>query len=249
MSVRCVVRQVERRRLTEEIVDQLVSSLASGKLKRGDKLPPERVLMKQLGVGRSSLREAIGTLSLTGVLTVRPGSGTYITISQEEFLSKPLSWGIPMGYSRVQELIEARHTLEQAIAGMAAERASEADVAKISDQLAQMKNNRGNLRKVMKADVSFHTEIAKASNNTVLLNFMLQIRKLLQSWMEKAFSVPGVYDSTIEEHGEILNAIEMHDVERARAAVSKHLSSVGDVLTSVVLPKAAVEPNPSGKPK
>ncbi|UCH42441.1 MAG: FadR family transcriptional regulator, partial [Dehalococcoidales bacterium] len=63
------VKPIKRRRLTDQIVDQLVSLIADGKLKKGDKLPVERELTEQFGVGRSSLREAIGALLLTGVLT------------------------------------------------------------------------------------------------------------------------------------------------------------------------------------
>jgi len=243
MSIERHVRQVERRRLTEEIVDQLVSLIASGRLKPGDKLPPERVLMKQLGVGRSSLREAIGSLSLMGVVTVRPGSGTHVAVSGEEFLAKPLSWGIPMGRGRLQELIEARRVLEEAIAGLAAEKASEAEITEMRYHLAQMKTNRRNQRKVVKADLSFHIAMARASHNTMLLGFLRQIRNLLRSWVEKALLVPGVYDSTLEEHSEILSAVEARDVEGARLALRRHLKSVGDALASVVLARTSSDTN------
>jgi len=235
------IKQVERSRLTEKIVDRIVSLIASGELKRGDKLPPERVMMKQLGVGRSSLREAIESLSLMGVLTRHPGSGTHVSVSGEEFLAKPLSWGIPLGRGRLQELIEARRILEEAITALAAEKASEAEIAEIRHYLAEMKANHRNRRKVIKADLSFHIAMAKASHNTVLLGFITQIRNLLRSWIDKALLVPGVYDSTVEEHSEILSAIEAHDVEGARLALRSHLKSVGDALISIVLTRTSPE--------
>ena len=244
MPTRLGLNQVKRRRLTEEIVDQIVSLIVSGKLKRGNKLPPERELMKQLGVGRSSLREAIGSLSLIGVLVVRPGSGTYVTVSREEFLAKPLSWGIPMGQARTQELVEARRILEEAIAGLAAERASEADIAEMRYHLTQMKTNRRHLRKVINADMSFHETLAKASHNSLLLSFLLQIGNLLRSWKEETLLIPGVYDSAVEEHEKILSAIEEHNAERARAALCRHLESVGDALASVVLKRTPSDTSP-----
>ena len=234
------VKQVERRRLTEEVVNELVSLIASGKLKRGDKLPPERVLTKQLGVGRSSLREAIGSLSLTGVLSVRPGSGTYVTFSGEEFLAKPLRWGIPIGHGRVQELVEARTILEQATAALAAERASEAEIAEIRHYLTLMEKNRKNLRKATKADVSFHIAIAQASHNAILVSFIQQIRNLLQSWVDKAFLIPGIYDSAIVQHAQILSEIEARNTDGARAALCKHLDLVGDTLASVAFDEDAL---------
>lgn len=235
------IKQVERRQLTEAIVDRLVSLIARGKLKRGDKLPPERVLMKQLGVGRSSLREATGSLSLMGVLTKHPGSGTHVNASREEFLAKPLSWGIPMGRGKIQELIEARCILEEAIAGLAAEKASEAEIAEMRQHLTHMEANRRSLRKVIKADMSFHIAMAKASHNTVLLGLFTQIRNLLRSWIGKTVVVPGVYDSALEQHAEILRAIEARDAEGARSALRRHLKSVGDALASAVLTR--VTPN------
>jgi len=234
------IMQVERRRLTEGVLDQLVSLIAGGKLKPGDKLPPERLLAKQLGVGRSSLREAIGSLVLTGVLSVRPGSGTYVTISGEEFLAKPLRWGIPMGRGKVQELVEARNIVEQATVTLAAERASEAEIAAIRHHLTLMEKNRGNLHKAARADVSFHLAIAQASHNAMLESFIQQVRNLLQSWVDKAMLIPGTYDSVIKQHSQILREIEARNADGARAALSKHLELVGDVLASVAFDEDAL---------
>lgn len=219
--------------MTEEIIDRLVLLIANGALKPGDKLPPERELMRQLGVGRSSLREAIGTLSLTGVLTVRPGSGMYVTVSPEEFLAKPLGWGIPFGRGRVQEIVEARRILERAIVALAAERASETELAEMRYHLFQMNTSRRSLRKVITADISFHAALAKASHNDVLQSLFLQIRNLLRSFTEKVLSVPGAYDSVISGHGEIFRAVEAHDVEGAQSALCRHLDLVGGILAAL----------------
>ncbi len=110
------VKRIERKRLTDQIVEQLVLLIRRGKLKSGDKLPTERELMNQVGVGRSSLREAIGALLLTGVLTSRPWHGTYVNTSSGKLLSKTLGWRIESGSEKVEELIEARIILEQAMA-------------------------------------------------------------------------------------------------------------------------------------
>src|SRR3989339_1478998 len=90
--------RIERKRVTDQIIDQMISMITDGKFKPGDKLPPEPALMEQFGVGRSSLREAIGALSLIGMLTVRPGYGTHVSASLGESASKPLRWGMFMGW-------------------------------------------------------------------------------------------------------------------------------------------------------
>ena len=189
--------------------------------------------MQKLGVGRSSLREAIGSLALTGVLTVRPGSGTTVTLSHEKFLAKPLGWGLPMGRGRIQELMEARRFLEQTIVALAAERASDTEIAEMRYHLLRMNNSRKNLRKVINADMAFHATLAKASHNDVFVSLFLQIRNLLRSFTEKVLLVPGAYEPVISGHGEIFRAIEARDAEGAQTALSKHLDLVSNILAPV----------------
>jgi DNA-binding GntR family transcriptional regulator len=83
-----VSTQIEKRRLTDLVIDQLVAMITKGGLQAGDKLPPEPELMKRFGVGRGSLREAVGALPLIGLLTVRPGSGTQVSMSASDKAAK-----------------------------------------------------------------------------------------------------------------------------------------------------------------
>lgn len=227
---------VERKRLTDHIIDHFLSLFATGKLRRGDKLPPEHVLMKQFGVGRSSLREAIGALSLVGLLTVRPGHGTHVNMSADEFLAKPLRWGLSMiGRDRVHELIEARIALEQNIVRLAAERATEEDLTEIRYWHNQLRAVKRPGRKGIQADLSFHAALAKASHNDVLRRFHAELRQPLRSWMEQKAALVGGYDLTISQHEAILKAVETQDVEGAEAAMRTHLESVGERLLAALL--------------
>lgn len=227
---------MERKRLTDQIIDHFLSLFAAGKLRRGDKLPAEHVLMKQFGVGRSSLREAIGALSLVGLLTVRPGHGTHVDMSADEFLAKPLRWGLSMiGSDRVHELIEARIALEQTIAGLAAERATDEELADIRYWHNQLRAVRRPGRKGIQADLSFHAALAKASHNDVLRRFHAELRQPLRSWMEQKAALVGGYDLTISQHEAILKAVEGRDVKTAEAAMRAHLESVGERLLAALL--------------
>lgn len=230
------ITRVERRHLKDQIVEQLVSMILNGKLKQGDKLPPEHVLMKQFGVGRGSLREAIGALSLMGVLTVRPGHGTHVAYSPDGFITKPLSWGLMMaGREKVHELVEARTVLEQAIVGLAAQRATDEDIAEMRHHHAQLKAAKKAGRKAVQADLSFHTALAKASHNDILVRLLIGMRHLIRTWMEQKATAVGGYDLVKEEHEEILRAIEAHDVERAQSALRNHLDSVGERLARILI--------------
>ena len=232
--------RIERRRLTDQIIEQLITMIAEGKFAPGDKLPPEHRLMKDFGVGRSSLREAVGALSLIGLLSVSPGRGTHVSIASGEFLAKPLRWGmLMMQRDRIHELIEARIVLEQAIVGMAVERADEEDLKEIRQQHNLLKKGRNSKRKAIQADFSFHFALAKASRNSVLSRFLAELRQPIRHWMEKKASALGEYDYKIalKHHEAILQAIESHDAKAAQAAMSKHLESVKDQLTALLTDK------------
>jgi GntR family transcriptional repressor for pyruvate dehydrogenase complex len=228
--------RIERKRLTDQIIDQLIAMVADGKLKPGDKLPSETALMEQFGVGRSSLREAIGALSLIGMLTVRPGHGTHVAPSVGESFSKPLRWGMFVSWhEKLHEFIEARISLEQTLVGMAAERATEADIAEILRGLNLLKSSKLSKRRAIQADLVFHMAIANASHNSVLTRFLEELRQPVKNWMEQKASLFGGYDSVFEQHELIYNAILARNPERAQKAMREHLKAVGERLTAALL--------------
>ena len=228
--------RVERKRLTDQIIDQLTSMIADGRFKPGDKLPPEPVLMEQFGVGRSSLREAVGALSLIGILTVRPGRGTHVSASAGESLSKPFRWGMFISWrEKLHEFIEARINLEQVLVGMAAERATEAEIEEIKSSHNLLKGSKVTKRKVIQADLVFYMSIAKASHNSVLARFLEELRQPVKNWMEQKASFFGGYDEVFEQHDRILEAIQARDPGKAQKAIKEHLESAGEMLTAALM--------------
>ncbi len=235
------VKRIERKRLTDQIVEQLVLLIRRGKLKSGDKLPTERELMNQFGVGRSSLREAIGALLLTGVLTSRPWHGTYVNTSSGKLLSKTLGWRIESGSEKVEELIEARIILEQAMAGLSAARATEEDIAEMRHYHDLLKSLEEGKQKAVQvqADLSFHFALAKSSRNATLFGFLSEFRNLMLLWMQQTVRPESTYHvhDIIKQHDAILEAVEAHDTERARAALRNHLEASANNLSSILLHK------------
>ena len=178
--------RIQRKRLSDQIIDNLISMIASGELKPGDKLPPEPELMEQFGVGRGSIRQAIGALELIGLITVRPGHGTHVTHSNDKIQAKSIGWSLlTIGHEKIRELVEARVELEQAIVKLAAERATEEEIAEIKAQQKKLKEAKRSGRKLIRADLGFHTALAKASQNSVLLRFLSELRQPIRHWMEQ----------------------------------------------------------------
>jgi len=232
--------RIERKRLTDQIIDQVTAMIESGKFKPGDKLPPEPVLMEQFGVGRSSLREAIGALSLIGMLSVRPGRGTHVAAQAGDAASKPLRWGMFLSWrEKLHEFVEARIALEETLVGMAAQRASEEDIEEIRRCHGLLKGTRTTGRKAIQADLVFHMAIANASHNSILARFLEELRHPVRNWMEQKGSLVGGYDRVYDQHDAILTAILARDPVGAQRAMRAHLESVGERLTAALLERRA----------
>jgi GntR family transcriptional repressor for pyruvate dehydrogenase complex len=232
--------KIQKRRLTDQIVETLVSMIAGGTFKPGDKLPPESELMKQFEVGRSSIREAVGALSLIGLLSVNHGRGTRVTISLNEALSKSLGWVIStMGREKVRELVEARIELEQTIVRLAVDRGTEEDLAEIRYHHEQLQTAKRGSKKLAQADLAFHTALAKASHNDILIRVISELRQPMRRWMEQKASVDWGYDKVLEQHEAILEAIEARDAQKAQAALREHLEITGRRLIAILLERCS----------
>src|SRR6202161_3770051 len=114
--------------LTAAAFEQLISHVVKGNWKPGDRIPAERELCQQLGIARTSLREALKAMELVGMLDSRVGDGTFVC-DRSEFLSRPLLWAFTgTDHAELRDIMEAREFLERDLAGLAAERASEAEI-------------------------------------------------------------------------------------------------------------------------
>jgi GntR family transcriptional regulator, transcriptional repressor for pyruvate dehydrogenase complex len=218
-----VLTPVTRTTLTADICRQMVSHLIRGVWDEGEKIPAERDLCQQLGVGRASLREALKALEIMGMIETRLGDGTYVC-KRSDFFSRPLLWAIVSGSEAdARELIEARIFIEVELAGLAAERAEAEDLARLSELLERMVKAKKNSQEFVKADVDFHLEIARAASNSILMNALQLIRNLLQRWILSAVAVKGVPEKACAQHKRLLEAIKSGDDVAARKEMRKHL--------------------------
>ena len=132
---------VKGRRLYEDIVQQFSSLIRQGVLKPGERLPSERVLAEQLQVSRSSVREAIRSLELQGLVISKRGSGTFINTDNLEsmvaLIASTLTSGADTGVDNLKHIFEMRHMLEPQIAALAAQRANEQEVAELESILEE----------------------------------------------------------------------------------------------------------------
>jgi GntR family transcriptional repressor for pyruvate dehydrogenase complex len=217
-----------------EVTRRLLDYIASGAVAQGDRLPPERQLSSLMGVGRSAVREALAALEILGIVTVRPGSGTYLSGGTSELLPQTLSWGILLHSDKTRELIEVRHGLETQAARLAATHASDAARARLVEHTATMEHSVDDFAKFVTADMLFHQELALAANNVLLRDLLQNVRSLIRIWVERALDDADHAKLTIDEHRAILAAIEARDPKAAAAAMDRHMHSAANRLLATL---------------
>ena len=218
------MKTIERMNLTKSIIDQFETLISEGTLKPGEKLPPETKLAEELSVSRPALREALRALELVGVIQKKSGDGTYIS---EDIVSEPVKFMFLMKKNETHKLFEARKVLETGLAGIAAERRSDEDIKKMRAALDEMKKYlRSSRKKFLKGDMDFHIAIIKATQNEILGGLSIPLNELLWEGRAKKSHTLEVLVKSIEQHEEILKAIERYDSALASKMILKHLDYV-----------------------
>jgi len=225
-----------RVRLSDSIALQVEELIVEGKLGPGHALPPERVLAKQFGVSRPSLREALLRLEARGLLRVQRGGRFAVTDVTAPTITDPLVHLLKRHPGAEQDVLEMRHGLEMVAAYFAAQRATRDDQRRLRrafDQMLKTRARRDSLADA-EADADFHLAVAEASHNVALVHVMRGIYNLLRMCMHHAWDVmyrePDSVRLLHEQHKALLDAIFAGNADRAREAAHLHLSFVRETL-------------------
>lgn len=228
------VRLLPRTTLTEAAFEQLIAYVVKGTWKAGDRLPPERELCQQFGIARTSLREALKAMELVGMLDSRVGDGTFVC-ARSEFLSRPLLWAFTgTDHEELVEIMEARMLVEENLAGLAAERGSDEEIARIQDAVTQMREALAAGHSVLEADMAFHLAVARAAHNDVLHNAVQLLRNITRQWLSYKVEIPNVAAGVYKWHQKIYRAIASRRPATARTAMRKHLEEASQLVIQVV---------------
>ena len=207
-----------------QVVDHVRDLIASGVLKSGDRLPPERELARSLKISRSSLRAGIGFLSAMGVLKSRHGAGTFVSSGPPALDSSSLTvLGALHGFLPWQ-MFEARLVIESAVAGLAAERANDEHIAELAEEVAEMYASMDDPQQYLIHDVRFHRTISRAAGNPILGALMETVTASLYD--TRRMTVDNAVDlkESAELHREIYRAIRSRNPAQARQAMERHLN-------------------------
>ena len=222
--------KIQTKKVYMKIVEQVRDLIKEGRLKPGDKLPPEQVLAEEFGTSRPSVREALSALEILGITESRGGKGNFI----KDHLETPL---YEQKFRELEEeespfeLLEARKVVETEMVGLAAKKATEEEIAAIQESLDKMKSAMTNIPEIMEFDREFHINIARAAHNSLLFSMMIFLADLSKEklWInlkEKSWSIPGRPQKYFKEHNEILKSIKNKDSKSARNRMYEHLAGV-----------------------
>lgn len=206
-------KNIERKKLGDQVIHQLQEKISLGELKAGEKIPTETELMTLFGVGRSTVREAVRVLAKAGLLEVRQGDGTYVLDRTNNL--EPLEHRLRR--ASILEVYEVRRALELEIAKLAARRRSEEDLLAMRESLAKRREARrvNDKRSYVDADLLFHLAIAAASKNSVLTDLYFSFSNTVRDALDKLISDQELHKNQISIHEQLLAAIERQDEQAA----------------------------------
>src|SRR3954469_11552766 len=221
--------------VTDEAIEKIKEMIISGALRPGDRLPREADLASDLGLSRSSLREAVRALSLVRILDVRQGDGTYVSSLAADTLLEALNFIVEFHHdASVLELLEVRRILEPAASARAAVRISAESVDHLAAILGRA-NADSPVEDLVKADVEFHRAIALAAGNSVLASLIESLSAPTQrARVWRGMTQEGALHRTLDEHRAIFDAIARRDPEMARTWATVHVAGVEEWLRSAL---------------
>jgi GntR family transcriptional regulator, transcriptional repressor for pyruvate dehydrogenase complex len=221
--------------VTDEAIEKIKSMIVSGALRAGDKLPREADLAAELGLSRSSLREAVRALALVNILDVRQGDGTYVTSLQVPLLLEALSFIVDFHRdATVLEFLRVRRILEPAATAMAAERITPEQIAELRALLDRLGPHPG-VEELVANDLEFHRKIVACSGNAVLCSLLETLSgPTTRARVWRGLTQSGATERTLSEHRAIVDALAAGEPEVARSWATVHIAAVEEWLAAAL---------------
>ena len=173
-------KAIKRDSLSKQVSDKLESMIESGEYKVGEKIPTEPELMKIFDVSRNTVREAVQSLTWSGILEVKQGAGTFVRSSSR------FNANMKQKYDKesISDLTEARKCIEVTIAHLAAHRREDEDISSIKEAYNKRKELKAGQKENTKADIEFHMSIAHACHNKIMIDLYESLCHYLEKHIE-----------------------------------------------------------------
>ena len=229
---------IQRRKLSEAVLDRLSERIAAGEFPPGEQLPSERDLMEEYGVGRPAVREALQSLERSGIIAITHGDRARVAVPSAQMLVAQITGGaqhlLRIAPDSLGNLKEARVFLEAGLARLAAERATDAGIIALRARLERQRQMRAHPPRFLEADMAFHQQIAAMTGNPIFPAVVEGMLGWLGAHYRSLVRAPGAESLTLAEHERILAAIAARDPAQAEAAMREHLTRANALYQSLL---------------
>lgn len=218
------MKPIRKVRLFDSVIDAIREMINEDHFEPGDKFYSENELTKHLQVSRSSIREAIRILEVTGQVTVRQGKGIFIADTNSVKFEPFVSW-LKTNEQSIVDNFEVRLIIEPKAAAFAAEKADFEDIRRLEEACARFSGfaEAGKTTEIIKCDRDFHRWLAGATKNATLHVLMKSMTTSMPNGWISSLHTPGRIRKTIHEHRAILDAVKNRDKGGAENAMTLHL--------------------------
>jgi DNA-binding FadR family transcriptional regulator len=223
-NAKLTLSPVTRRKLTATVAEQLLAAIRE--LPAGTKVPSERELTKELGVGRSTVREALNGIAMLGIVEIRHGQGVFVTgeappDGEPSAISAALERGV------TNEFIEARLIVEVEVARLAARRRTDDDLARLEAALVEQESRlRGDVDALVHVAAHFNVLLADAAHNEVLSAMIQSFVALMVERGPRVYQLEGFGEWDLQEHRGLYTAVLDRDPERAAKLMREHIEEL-----------------------
>jgi GntR family transcriptional regulator, transcriptional repressor for pyruvate dehydrogenase complex len=218
-------KTIKKKSTLEIVIQQIKLEIKNGNLKSGERLPSERELSDQLGVSRTSIREAVKALSFAGYLKVIQGKGTYILDAANKYNDVVDLFSKLSNYS-LDCLMETRIMLESEFARIAALNANEDEISLIENIFKEIVNSK-DINSFFVKDLEFHLTIADATHNPIMSGLMKIITEMLYKETQKIISISKyTRKNTIEITRKLVRAIKQRNALEAKKLMADHIRDI-----------------------
>ncbi len=220
---------IEKKKLSDSVIEEIQRMIESGELKEGDKLPNQLEFAAQLGVSRASLREALHTLTRIGAIEQRPGLGTVIKSANPALWADQISPPLVSDIHATLKLIEARRFIEAGVVELAVENAQTEDIKNLGRLIEKMKGalKQNRVGDYSELDMTFHHQIANASHNRFMVHMFVTIRSRMEQFIREAFTVmPGLLERSLKFHMDIYEGIKHRNKRKAVTSMKNHIQDI-----------------------
>jgi GntR family transcriptional repressor for pyruvate dehydrogenase complex len=223
-----VFDQVRQGRISDNIVAQIKNAILTGIYKSGDKLPPEKELIRLFNVSRVPLREATRSLEEMGLITIKPGGagGAFVSQMSIKSVSDSLSNMIRLGKISISDIWEFRILIEPNVSRMAAERRNDWEIKQMEEMISVREKAVKAQKTPVVSNIDFHQAIARATKNPLSILIMDTIGDILMEEFKRFNFSLSDHRSIIKFHREIIKCIKNEDVQRVGDIMHAHLLDV-----------------------